>query len=100
MHARVTAVRNLSPPRPSNTRRSGVRSSRGQSSSTAAKTVSGTDTHLALLVFDTAADIHHRWRVPTISGIRVDTRRAEALYNHRAGFEPPAATEDDGSDEP
>lgn len=34
---------------------------------------------------DLRRDAEH---LPTLSGVRVDTRRAEALYNHRAGFEP------------
>ena len=43
VHARVTAVRKRSPPKPWNTLRSGVRSSRATSSRTASKTTGGTE---------------------------------------------------------
>ncbi len=45
VHALVTAVRNLSPPNPWNTFRSGVRSSRGTSAETTANNTGGTCDH-------------------------------------------------------
>jgi len=56
VHALEIALRNLSPPKPWKTRRSGTRSSRGQRSSTARKTVGVILTQRAFPVFDTFAE--------------------------------------------